>query len=102
MSDRAVYYPPGSAPQNGPHCGHKDRGDPYGDGKCQLLPGHDGDHDNEASWGARVEVEPQGRCVEISFRSWHGTRSLYVPSRQEADALLSFLAEQFDRQWPAS
>ena len=98
-----TYYPPRTAPMAGPHCDHESnyaRDYVYDDGKCKLLPGHDGDHDVAANWHAHVEVRPTTIGVEVNIRSWHDSRGLYVRTREEADQLLAFLAQQFNERWP--
>lgn len=109
MSETRYYYPPGSSPQSGQHCGIKpdwwdDAWTTQGDGKCKLQLGHEGKHEVHANWSAHVEVDlkPEFDDVEIAFRSWHDTRSLLVRSRAEADELLKFLGEAFDAMWGKS
>lgn len=97
-----VYYPPGSVPPGLPqsaYCNAPDLSEygRYHQRRCHLLADHDGNHDFDANWNARVEVEQRSSAVQVAFRSWHDTRSLYVRDRAEADALLTFLAQQFDQ-----
>ena len=102
---RQYYYPPGTSPQSGPHCGYVSeyKGDYiYDNGKCKLLPNHEGPHSIEANWNAHVEVVVTDYgLTEVAFRSWHDSRGLSVRNRAEADALLKFFGDVFDEQWPS-
>lgn len=97
------YYPPDTAPQRGPHCGHETANEferRWYSATCLLAPGHDGDHNYSANWNAHVDANPERDGVTIAFRSWHDSRGMRVRSREDADKLLGFLTAVLDEAFP--